>query len=110
MLVLHLREKLVDLWSNALNDAVDPLGVGMDAVLLLKALEKRAAIEEVGIKHHVIARCQTGIDRAEPIGVILTQILAHAHIVWRFHAGNEHGQALSLDAVDYLGERGLDLG
>src|SRR6187401_1177193 len=68
---LNLREKLIDLGQNALNDAVDSLGVGMDGVFLHEASVERDTIEEEGIEHRAVAFCEIGIDRAELIDIIL---------------------------------------
>src|SRR4029078_4236706 len=100
---LNLREKLIDLGQNALNDAVDSLGVGMDGVFLHEASVERETIEEEGIAHRAAEFFEIGIARAELSDIILS------HVARRLHSGDEHWQALRLQVVENLGERSLDL-
>src|SRR4029079_1139182 len=100
---LNLREKLIDLGQNALNDAVDSLGVGMDGVFLHEASVERDTIEEEGIEHRAVAFCEIGIDRAELMHII------RANVARRLNSGDAHWQALRCQVVENLGERSLDL-
>ena len=65
LLGFHLRQQLLDLRQNILDDHRHAFGVGVNAVPLQQAVIQRHAVEEEGIEDEIVALGEIGIDRAE---------------------------------------------
>ena len=85
--------------QDALDDHVDALGVGMDAVGLVERRILRHAVEEEGIERHAVLVGQPLVEPVELLGV-LRPVVAR-----RQHAGQPHRDAGRLE----LGDDGVEV-